>query len=331
MRLSRFSHPLHSRARTAVSHLAPLLCLLILTSCGGRNTAGPLSSSLNQPASQPDATASSTPATIPESLHIVMVMEENLGYSSVVDNTSEWPNLNRLIRAGALPTKYYADTHPSIGNYFMLTTGQLLTNNDNSTTIYNVDNIARRMIAHGIYFKVYAEGVGRGYRGNNTGSYLLRHNPFAMLEDTAGTSAEAYQYIWPFSQFAIDAANGLLPAFSFVIPDIYDDAHNGTPQQADAWLQSQVVAPISVRPAFKPGGNGLLVVAFDEASTSDTAYGGGHIPCVLWGPIVKPGYRQTSGNVYQHQSLLRTLFEAMNLPNPPAASANAPPMAEFFR
>ena len=144
-----------------------------------------------------------------------MVMEENTGYANVVHNTSVWPNLNSLITNGALPTNYYADSHPSIGNYFMLTTGALLTTNDNSTTVWNVDNIARRMLAAGVPFKVYAEGISQGYVGGNTGLYLIRHNPFAMLSDVADDPQIANQVIWPFSQFAIDVAAGE-PASIFV-------------------------------------------------------------------------------------------------------------------
>src|SRR5579872_1328410 len=60
----------------------------------------------------------------PPSRHVVVVMEENQSYATVVGNTSAWPNLNALMTSGALPTNYYANAHPSIGNYFMLTTGQ---------------------------------------------------------------------------------------------------------------------------------------------------------------------------------------------------------------
>ena len=117
-----------------------------------------------------------------QSRHIVMVMEENTSYADVVRN-SAWPNLNQLIGNGALATNYYANSHPSIGNYFMLTTGQLLTTDDSSTQVFNVDNIARRMLSSGATFRVYAEGITQGYTGGNTGLYLIRHNPFAMLSD----------------------------------------------------------------------------------------------------------------------------------------------------
>jgi acid phosphatase len=282
-----------------------------------------------------DTTKSGTAAVTaqlqtPQSNHIVVVMEENQSYATVVGNTSDWPSLNTLISNGALPTNYYANSHPSIGNYFMLTTGQLLTTDDNSTTVWNVDNLARRMLASGVSFKVYAEGIPQGYLGGNTGLYLIRHNPFAMLSDVADNPQVANQCIWPFTQFAADLASGTLPEFSFIVPNIDDDAHNGTPQQADAWLQTNVIAPLSNSSAFASGGDGILIVDFDEAASSDTVYGGGQVAPVLWGPNVKVGFTQTSTTLYQHQSMLRTVIEALRLSNPPGAAASAPSMSEFL-
>jgi len=262
--------------------------------------------------------------------HIVLVMEENQSYATVVGNTSDWPNLNNLMRNGALATNDYANSHPSIGNYFMLTTGQLLTTDDSSTTVWNVDNLARRMLASGLSFKVYAEGITQGYLGGNTGLYLIRHNPFAMLSDVADDPQVANQCIWPFTQFAADLASGTLPDFSFIVPNVDDDAHNGTPQQADAWLQTSVIALLSKSPVFASGGDGILIVDFDEAADSDTAYGGGHVAAVFWGPGAKGGFTQTSTALYQHQSMLRTVMETLGLSDPPGAAASAPSMSEFL-
>ena len=119
----------------------------------------------------------------------------------------------QLMSNGALATNYYANSHPSIGNYFMLTTGQLLTADDSSTVVWNADNLARRMLASGVSFKIYAEGITQGYLGGNTGLYLIRHNPFAMLSDVADNPQVANQCIWPFTQFAADLASGTLPDF----------------------------------------------------------------------------------------------------------------------
>jgi hypothetical protein len=302
----------------------------------GLLTAPSVAGSVTVTATSVQDTAQSGEATItvqvqtPQSKHIVMVMEENQSYSTVVGNTGVWPHLNNLITQGALPTNYFADSHPSIGNYFMLTTGQLLTTDDNSTVVWNVDNIARSMLASGVPFKVYAEGITQGYLGGNTGLYVIRHNPFAMISDVAASKTVANEVIWPFSQFAVDLANDALPEFSFIVPDVNDDAHNGTPQQADSWLQANVITPLSSYPAFEAGGDGILIVDFDEAEVSDTTYGGGHVSPVLWGPDVLVGYTQTSTTIYQHQSMLRTVMEALGLQNPPGKAATAPSMSEFF-
>src|SRR6266705_7155798 len=70
-------------------------------------------------------------AQFPTFNHVFIVLEENHSYSSITGSTHV-PYLNSLASQYGLATQYYANTHPSLGNYFMLTTGQIITNNDNS-------------------------------------------------------------------------------------------------------------------------------------------------------------------------------------------------------
>jgi len=42
----------------------------------------------------------------------------------------------------------------------------------------------------------------------------------------------------PFSQFAKELANNTLPAYSFITPNICNDAHNCTLAAADNWLRT---------------------------------------------------------------------------------------------
>jgi phosphatidylinositol-3-phosphatase len=288
---------------------------LIISGCGSRMPAF--------------STSPATPS-MPTSQHVVMVMEENQSYTSTAGNMTAWPHLNALMKAGAQATNYFADAHPSIPDYFMLTTGQTVTFDDSSTQVVNVDNIARRMLDSNVSFKVYAEGITQGYVGGNTGLYVIRHNPFALLSDVASSRQVANQVIQPFTAFPNDVANKTLPAFSFVVPNINDDAHSGTPHSADNWLQSNVIGPLAANPAFQAGGDGLLIVLFDESVKSDITNGGGHVACVFWGPIAKSGYTQASTNAYQHQNMLRTIMEVLGLSNPPGLAAPASDMSEFF-
>src|SRR5690242_21336372 len=78
-------------------------------------------------------------AQVPVLNHVFLVVEENHSYSSVVGN-SAMPYLNSLAKKYGLATEYYANTHPSIGNYFMLTTGQIITSNDSYTATVSADN-----------------------------------------------------------------------------------------------------------------------------------------------------------------------------------------------
>src|SRR5204862_136747 len=86
--------------------------------------------------------------------HVIVVVEENTDYSSVIGSSS-MPYLNGLAQQYALATKYYAVTHPSIGNYFMMTVGKIITNDDSYSGVVSDDNIICRLIAAGKTWKSY--------------------------------------------------------------------------------------------------------------------------------------------------------------------------------
>src|SRR5579864_1951969 len=79
------------------------------------------------------------PSGQPTFSHVVLVMEENHSYSEVIGN-SAMPYLNSLASKYGLATQYFANAHPSIGNYFMLTTGQIETIDDGFTGTISDDN-----------------------------------------------------------------------------------------------------------------------------------------------------------------------------------------------
>lgn len=236
------------------------------------------------------------------------------------------PYLNSLATQYGLATQYFANTHPSIGNYFMMTTGQLVTNNDSFTGTVSVDNIVRELIASGKTWKSYAESIpSAGYVGGDSYPYVRRHNPFSYFTDVVNSSSEV-QNLVPLSQFSSDLANNQLPNFSYLVPNLLNDAHDGPLQAADVWLQ-QHVGPLISSTTFK--NDGLLIIVFDEADGStDSTNGGGHIAAVIISPKAKPGCRSTT--LYQHQSTLRLILHGLAVPNYPGAAGSAPDMGEFF-
>jgi len=262
-------------------------------------------------------------AAVPPSTHVVLLVEENHSYAEVIGNP-QMPYLNSLAKSYSYLTDYFADTHPSIGNYFELTTGAIITNNDSFTSTITNDNIVRHLLTAGKTWKSYAESLPSvGYTGGNTGDYLKRHNPWAYFSDVANSSVEKQRLV-PFTQFSKDLAANALPNFSFITPNILHDAHNGTLAAADAWLKSNI-APLLANTQFKT--NGILIIVFDESLTSDTAHGGGHVAAIVIGPKVKRAYR--SGTFFQHQSTLKTILDALGANHTLGNATNAPDFNVF--
>jgi phosphatidylinositol-3-phosphatase len=224
--------------------------------------------------------------------HVFLVVEENTNYGSVIGN-SAMPYLNGLARQYGLATQYYADTHPSIGNYFMLTVGDIVTNNDS-------------------------------YSGPpDVGKYARRHNTLALLADVVNDSTQVKNLV-PFSQFPTDLASNTLPNWSFIVPNLCNDAHDCSLATADAWLETNI-EPLIQSAQFQK--DGLLIIVFDE-SASDNAHGGGRIAWVTVSAKAKRGYESTT--LYQHASTLRLSLSALGLTTFPNEAASAPPMDEFY-
>ncbi len=262
--------------------------------------------------------------SFPQFGHLFLVVEENHSYSEVI-GSSAMPYLNSLASKYGLAAQYYANTHPSLGNYFMLTTGQLVSNDDAYTGTVSADNLVRQLVAAGKSWKSYAESLpSQGYTGGDVYPYVKHHNPFAYLTDVLNSASES-QNLVSFSQFSSDLANNQLPNFSYIVPNLLDDAHDGTLQAADAWLQ-QNIAPLISSTTFQR--DGLLIIVFDESDTTDVASGGGHVAAVIISPKAKLGYQSTT--LYQHQSALRLILHGLGVTTYPGSAATAPDMGEFF-
>lgn len=264
-----------------------------------------------------------TAAAVSSSSHVFVVVEENHSYSSVIGNPA-MPYFNSLANKYGLATQYYADTHPSIGNYFMLTTGQVITNNDSFCSTITNDNVVRHLLTAGKTWKAYAESLPyAGYTGCSAYPYAKKHNPLAYFSDVANSS-EKYNLV-PFSKFSSDLANNNLPNYSFIVPNLLDDAHDGSLSTADTWLKNHI-APLIASATFQR--DGILVIVFDESADSDTAHGGGHVVAVVIGPHVIAGHKSTT--LYQHQNTLKTVMKALGLTSFPGAASSAAPMSDFF-
>jgi acid phosphatase len=262
-------------------------------------------------------------------------MLENHAFNQVIGSPF-MPYLNSLAAQHSLATNYFADAHPSIGNYFMLTTGNIETNNDAFTGTVSSDNIPRAFAAAGKTWKAYIESLPSvGYTGGDVYPYFKHHNPFAYMTDVLGSSAEAANLV-PFTELSSDLATGTVPNFAFIAPNAEDDAHDcptgGSAcldsdklTTADNWLKAHI-DPLIQTPALA---NSVFIIVFDESLDADVVNGGGHVAMVMAGSHVKTGFKSTT--LYQHQSTLRLVMDLLRVTDHPGNSATAPTMGEFFQ
>jgi hypothetical protein len=283
----------------------------------------------------PGATPTPTPTStgLPAADHVFVIVLENHAFAQVIGSSS-MPFLNSLATGHSLAANYFANTHPSIGNYFMLTTGNVETNDDAFTGTVSSDNIARALTGAGKTWRSYMESLpSAGYTGGDVYPYFKHHNPFAYMTDVLSSQTGN---IVPFPQLQNDLAAGTLPSFAFIAPNAEDDAHDcpgggilctddAKLAAADAWLNSNI-GPLISSPALA---NSVFIITFDESLDIDLINGGGEVATVLVGSHVKSGFRSTT--LYQHPSTLRLVLDLLRVTDHPGNSATAPVMNEFFQ
>jgi phosphatidylinositol-3-phosphatase len=291
------------------------------------------------------AAPSSHSQTLPTFGHVVIVLGENNAYSATY-NSKNMPYLTSLADTYGLGTNYYADTHPSIGDYLILATGRLITYDDSKTPKnfpVSDNNIALEAQNAGKTWKDYVENLpsASGCGGLKHGKYFVRHDP---LEYLTTINTERKNFVC-FSEFAKDLAGKNLPNLSWLVPNGCDDAHDCSLNTFDDWL-SKEVAPLLSSSYFQPGGDGLLIVVFDENNNSGTPNCetttagrgcGGKVELVMVSPYSKKGYKSTAGdshnykNTYQGGNILRTMAQGLGLPTSDLGAATTDiPMSDFF-
>jgi phosphatidylinositol-3-phosphatase len=283
--------------------------------------------------------------TLPAFGHVVIVLGENVAYSSSY-NSQNMPYLTSLADTYGLGANYYSDTHPSIGNYLNLATGNIITDDDSQTpkTLPVSDNnIALEAQNAGKTWKDYVENLPavKGCGGLKSGAYYVRHDP---LEYMTTINTEAKNFVC-FTQFAKDLASHALPNFSWLVPNGCDDAHDCPIQSFDSWLKTEI-SPLLASSYFQTGGDGLLIIVFDEnnstgkpncETTTDGQGCGGRVELVVVSPHSKKGYKSNGGDShnysdsYEEGNILRTMAQGLGLPTTNLGAATTDiPMADFF-
>jgi len=313
---------------------------------------------------------------IPRFSHIVLLVLENESFATTWGSGSVATYLNGLRSQGVLADHYYATGHQSLDNYIAMMSGQpvepataadceglnLYDCVQGQSLMAGGRNLADQIEDAGLTWKGYMDAMPSPcfhaaysptaappdpYQGNSTTppayDYADRHNPFLYFADIVGNDSRCQAHDVPYSQLAADLAGDSLPAFSFITPDTCHDGHDnpcadgsaGGLARADLWLSQNVPALL----AYVLSHNGLLLITFDEASTTDTS------GCCTGGPAGGPGAGGRVGLLalsaavpaggvvttpYDHASLLRTIEDSLGIAEHLNNAGTATPMADLF-
>jgi phospholipase C len=251
-------------------------------------------------------------ASIPAPAHVIVVMEENRGYAEII-GSGQAPYINTLATQGALFTNSFAITHPSQPNYLALFSGSKHGITDDSCPhTFKGRSLESMLLAIGKTFKGYSEDLpGVGSMVCSYGKYARKHAPWTDFSRDLASDNQS------FSNFPSDFSK--LPTVSWVIPNLDNDMHDGSIQQGDRWLQTNLMPYVT----WAQNNNSLLIVQFDE----DDGTSGNHIVTIFIGPMVRPGKYSEKIN---HYNVLRTIEDMYGLAHL-GRTATAMPITDVWK
>ena len=167
--------------------------------------------------------------------------------------------------------------------------------------------------------------------------YATRHEGFMYFESVIGSQAYCDAHVLSFQPLLKDLSKAsTTPSFSWLSPNLCMDGHDAPCADGDPGGLTEIngflhiwVPEILHSPAYK---NGLIMITFDEGSTSQACCGetpgtspshpnapepgmsgpgGGKVGALLLSPFIKPGTVSTVD--YNHYSMLRTIEDIFGL------------------
>jgi phospholipase C len=228
---------------------------------------------------------------------------ENKPFGSVVGSSSA-PYVNRLAHECGLATNYDAVAHPSLPNYIAATSGStqgIADDGPPSSHPLGVASIYSQVAAAGKTWREYEESAPGNCPQATRGRYAVKHDPAAYYVHIRRICRRADV---PFGSFGSDLADGTLPAFAFVTPNLCDDTHDCPVAKGDAWLKAWF-AKILASPNYRAG-NTVVFLTWDEGDAASN-----RVATIVVSPSTRPGTVAT--RAFTHYSLLKTTEQLLGM------------------
>lgn len=263
----------------------------------------------------PESVVSSRAAT-PVTKLLVFVVENH----SAQQMREGMPFTARLARRYGYATRYRAVTHPSLPNYLAIAGGSTFgVDDDAAPSAHRLSgaSVFGRAVRAGSTARLYAEAMGSRCQLESSGTYAVKHNPWAyFVRERRLCRADDV----PLRRFARDVDAGTLPAVGMVIPDLCNDAHDCSLDRADSWLRNRVRRVMS-GPDWASGGLAIVITADED----DGAHGNKVLTVVAHPDLSHVVVRAR----LTHYSLSRSYAEVAGV-RPLRHAADARPLLQRF-
>ncbi len=203
------------------------------------------------------AHSAEAPTAVPRYEHIFLIIEENRSYVEIIGEQSIAPNINRLAREYGLATQFYAEVHPSEGNYVAMLGGDTFGIHDDDAfyckpkskdvycpgadkTGYVDHTVSQRSLIdqlneRGLSWKGYMEsipaagsGVARWPASDQPGVpaeiYAVKHNGFMTFTHVQNDPQRARKIVG-FDALYADLAAGKMPNYAHIVPNQCNEMH----------------------------------------------------------------------------------------------------------
>ncbi|KAH7883977.1 phosphoesterase family-domain-containing protein [Phlebopus sp. FC_14] len=245
----------------------------------------------------------------------IQIWIENTDYASAASS----PVFQNLSAKGITLSSFYGVTHPSQPNYLAAIGGDFwgLAGDQFVSIPSNISTIVDLLEEKSISWSTYQENMPTdGYAGfnftnpDNYTYYVRKHNPFVVY-DSVGMNTTRAARIRNFNDFAVDIGNNSLSQWTFITPNLRNDAHDTSTTYVSEWLTFWLL-PLLNDPNFNTNKT-LILLTFDENETYTvnnriyTVLLGGAVPQNLW--------NTTDDTFYTHYSALSTVENNWDLGN----------------
>lgn len=207
--------------------------------------------------------AARAPGAIPRYQHIFVIIDENKSYGEIIGARSIAPNINRLAAQYGQATQFYAEVHPSEGNYVAMLGGDTFGIHDDDAYYcrprmhdrfcpksgsagyadhtVTAPSLLDQLQSRGLTWKAYMESIpspgsaavrwptrDKPVAGVPTQAYAVKHNGFMAFKAVQDDPRRAEKIVG-FDVLERDLASGKLPNYAHIVPNQCNDMHGRDP------------------------------------------------------------------------------------------------------